>query len=68
MELHALTPIDEVNLRIAKIRSAMIQQNLDAILISDNANIYYVTGRVINGYVYLPPTVMSHISSDARLS
>lgn len=54
MELHALTPIDEINLRIAKIRSAMAQQNLDAILITDNANIYYVTGRVINGYVYLP--------------
>ena len=49
-----MTPIDEINLRIAKIRSAMAQQNLDAILITDNANIYYVTGRVINGYVYLP--------------
>jgi Xaa-Pro aminopeptidase len=67
MELHALTPIDEINLRIAKIRSAMAQQNLDAILITDNANIYYVTGRVINGYVYRP-TVMSLISSDAQLS
>lgn len=68
MELHALTPIDEINLRIAKIRSAMAQQNLDAILITDNANIYYVTGRVINGMYTCRPTVMSLISSDAQLS
>lgn len=45
---------DEHDLRIAKIRQAMSTLELDGILISDNANIYYTTGRVYSGYVYIP--------------
>ena len=32
----------------------MKADGVDALLISDNANLYYLTGRVFAGYVYLP--------------
>lgn len=44
----------ELELRVAKIRKEMQQSSLDAILIGDNANIYYLSGRVFSGYVYVP--------------
>lgn len=52
-ELCLLQP-EEQALRIAKIRKEMQSQLLDAILIGDNANIYYLSGRVFSGYVYVP--------------
>ncbi len=52
-ELCLLQP-EELKLRVAKIRDGMQKQSLDAILISDNANIYYLSGRVYSGYVYVP--------------
>lgn len=54
MELHALTPVEEINRRISKIQSLMGAQSVDAILLTDNANIYYTLGRVISGWVYIP--------------
>lgn len=45
---------DEFQLRIKKIRSAMATAGIKAVLLSDNANIYYVTGRVFDGLVYIP--------------
>lgn len=44
----------EQQLRLAKVRAEMEQLQLDAILVCDNANKYYLTGRVFDGYVYLP--------------
>lgn len=44
----------ELKLRRDKIRSLMIQQNIDAALITCNVNLIYTYGRVISGYVYLP--------------
>lgn len=52
-ELCLLQP-DELKLRVAKVREGMQKQSLDAILISDNANIYYLSGRVYSGHVYVP--------------
>ena len=51
-ELCLLQP-DELKLRVAKVREGMQKQSLDAILISDNANIYYLSGRVYSGHVYV---------------
>ncbi|MCM1518517.1 MAG: Xaa-Pro peptidase family protein [Pseudoflavonifractor sp.] len=48
-----LTP-EEHALRIGKIRKAMHGNGIDALLVSDNANIYYITGRVFSGYIYIP--------------
>ncbi len=54
MDLHALTPADEIRRRIEKIQLAMADASMPAMLVTSNANIYYTTGRVINGYVYIP--------------
>lgn len=52
-DLMLLTP-DESALRVERVRSQMAASRADAVLIGDNANIYYLTGRVFCGYVYLP--------------
>lgn len=53
-QLLAYLPIEEVNRRTARIQAEMVMEGIDATLITSNANIYYATGRVINGYVYIP--------------
>ena len=42
----------EFETRLKKVREQM--HDADALLITDNANIYYLTGRVFAGYIYLP--------------
>lgn len=54
MDLHALTPDAEIAGRIEKIRKAMAEAGMPAMLVTSNVNLYYTTGRVINGYVYIP--------------
>lgn len=49
-----LLPHEEQSKRIERVRSLMAAAEISAILVSDNANIYYLTGRVFSGYVYLP--------------
>lgn len=51
-----LLPHEEQSKRIDCIRSLMSKQNISAILICDKANIYYLTGRVFTGYIYIPLT------------
>lgn len=53
MEILLLQP-EEQALRLAKVRGIMNEKKIDALLISDNANKYYLTGRVFSGYIYLP--------------
>lgn len=45
---------DEFMRRVEKVRSHMAEEDTKSLLISDNANIYYLTGRVFAGYVYIP--------------
>lgn len=45
---------EELAIRVDKVRKEMQKRSLDAILIGDNANIYYLSGRVYSGYVYVP--------------
>lgn len=40
--------------RLDRVRSIMAAEDIDALLITDNANTYYLTGRVFSGYIYLP--------------
>lgn len=49
-----LLPHDEFARRVEKVRTQMAKVGTKAVLISDNANIYYLTGRVYAGYVYIP--------------
>lgn len=43
----------EAELRATKISKSLNGDNIDAILISDNANLYYTSGRVFSGYTYI---------------
>ncbi len=52
--LFAFTPAEEIEQRICRIQSEMAAEGVDALLVTSNTNIYYTTGRVINGYVYIP--------------
>ncbi len=45
---------DEFCRRVEKIRVCMSEAGMSAVLINDNANTYYLTGRVFSGYVYIP--------------
>ncbi len=45
---------DEAGRRLARIRSLMERAGMRGMLVSDNANKYYLTGRVFAGYVYIP--------------
>lgn len=44
---------DEMALRASKIARKLKDNGIDAILISDNANLYYTSGRVYSGYSYI---------------
>ncbi|MDE6066524.1 MAG: Xaa-Pro peptidase family protein [Duncaniella sp.] len=49
-----LWPDDEYRLRLDRLRAGMAKAGIDAILLNDNANLYYITGRVYAGYAYIP--------------
>ena len=51
----------ELKLRRDKIRTLMVQQGIDAALITCNVNLIYTYGRVVSGYLYLP------LNAPARL-
>lgn len=50
-----MLPEEEQRLRISKMRAAMAETGMDSAIVSSNANLYYLTGRVFSGYMYLPP-------------
>lgn len=45
---------EEFRLRSDKLRSQLRKAGVEAMLISDNADLYYLTGRVFAGFIYLP--------------
>lgn len=51
-KLQLLTP-GESALRAGKVASNMQIDGLDAIIVSDNANLFYLTGRVFCGYILI---------------
>lgn len=44
----------ELELRLGRVRDHMTRAGIDCALLSDNASIYYLTGRVYCGFIYLP--------------
>lgn len=44
----------EFTLRRKKIQNALVQEQADACIISTNVNMFYVAGRILSGYCYLP--------------
>lgn len=43
----------ELELRLAKVRTEMNKEHLDALLIGASVNIYYLSGCIFRGYVYV---------------
>ncbi|MDO4319472.1 MAG: Xaa-Pro peptidase family protein [Bacteroidales bacterium] len=48
-----LLPAAELDRRIARMTGIMRRAGVDAVLIGDNANLFYLTGRVFCGYIYI---------------
>ncbi len=51
-----LTPATELEYRCKKLQDLMQTADLDAVLIVQNADLYYFTGTVQNGCLYVPAT------------
>lgn len=49
-----LLPREEASLRIDRLHKAMAGAGLDGLLVADNADIFYLTGRVYAGFAYIP--------------
>ncbi len=45
---------NEVDLHIEKVREQMRRDNIEALLVNGNANIYYLTLRYFRGYIWIP--------------
>ncbi len=48
-----LLSADELALKLSHIKKLMEQDGTDAMLLTINANLYYITGRVYSGYIYI---------------
>ena len=44
----------EASLRWKRVQSVLQSINADAVLLNTNANLYYSSGRIFNGYTYIP--------------
>lgn len=49
-----LLPREEASLRIGRLHKAMAGVGIDGLLVADNADIFYLTGRVYAGFAYIP--------------
>lgn len=55
MENIIIISSEEQQLRIAKMRDNMRRSGIESALVASNANLYYLTGRVFSGWIYLSP-------------
>ena len=49
-----LLPREEASLRIGRLHKAMDEAGIDGLLVADNADIFYLSGRVYAGLAYIP--------------
>lgn len=49
-------PSSEIDFRISKIQSHLVDSRIDAIILNNNANLFYTAGYIFNGYVFIPQT------------
>ncbi len=54
MDSLVLLSVEEFQKRLLRLTALMGQKGIDATIISDFANQYYLTGRVFSGYIYIP--------------
>lgn len=59
MNFPLLTPEweHEFENRLAKVREAMQEEGMEALLVSSSVNIFYLTGGVCRGYFYIPQSM-----------
>lgn len=50
-----LIPDDDLVLRLGRLRKLMADDGMDSMLVGDNANKFYLTGRIFDGFIYLTP-------------
>ncbi len=48
-----LLGLHEQGLRVSRLIGAMRQKGIEAAIVRNNANLYYLTGRVFRGFLYL---------------
>lgn len=48
-----LLSADELQQRLCRVKDYLKEYSLDSALICDNANVYYLTGRVFRGFLYI---------------
>ena len=46
--------VNEFELRLSKVRMAMTEARLDAVLVGSTVNLFYLAGGVCRGYMYIP--------------
>ncbi len=51
-------PADDLKIRWTRLQEFLINEKADACLIASSVNIYYLTGVVFNGFVYMPSSGM----------
>lgn len=54
MQQLILLPEEEFRLRLSKVQDKMRSAGVDALLVADNANKYYLCGRVYAGFAFVP--------------
>lgn len=47
-------PSTEIDIRISNIQSLLVKSKIDAIILNNNANLFYTAGYIFNGYVFIP--------------
>ena len=58
-------PTSEIDFRISKILSLLANTGIDAIILNNNANLFYTAGYIFNGYVLSLKLEMPSILLDA---
>ena len=54
MKLIPASFLNEIMSRVSRIQQIMKSENIDALLIGANPNLYYLSGRFFRGYVFVP--------------
>ena len=52
-ETFNLLPPDDLSEKLTRLRGLMLQNGFDSLFIADNADKYYLTGRVFSGYIFI---------------
>ena len=49
-----LTPAEEIRSRITRLQNVLIEKEIDLALILQNVDLFYFTGTIQNGYLFIP--------------